>query len=103
MVLFSLIAFSFALYNFFSLSSPISYTGGAELVVLTSFTITLFSIMLTFFKHRSWRKNFVDIFLLILIIGTTFAGWLLEAWLFFDVMLVVFVGWIIQVCIPGRK
>src|SRR5688572_19798178 len=98
MILFSSIAFIICLFNFFLPSSPISYSGGAELVIVTTFTIAILSLLLYYFRHanKRWERFCLYSLILGLLLGTAFAAWLLESILLFVVMLMVLVGWFIQ-------
>src|SRR5579862_5524069 len=99
MFLFSVIGCIISLFNFFLTSSPIRYTGGAELVILTTLTIAILSALAYFFRraHARWERLVYHTFIMILLLGTLIASYLLESWLLLAVMLVVFVGWFIQV------
>jgi hypothetical protein len=99
MFLFSVIGFIISLFNFFLASSPIRYTGGAELVILTTLTIAILSALADFFRRARarWERLVYYTFIMVLLLGTLFASYLLESWLLLTVMLVVFVGWLMQV------
>lgn len=99
MFLFSVIGFILSLFNFFLSSSPISYTGGAELVTLTTFIIALLSVLIYFFRHDNhrWIRIGVNTLIILLLLGTLLASYLLESGLLLISLLLVGVGWFIQV------
>lgn len=99
MFLFSFIGFILSLFNFFLPRSPIRYTGGAELVSLTTFLMTLLSLFIYLFRqdnHR-WIRIGVNTFIILLLLGTLLATYLLENRLLFVSLLLVGLGWFIQV------
>lgn len=98
MFLFSVIGFILSLFNFFLSSSPISYSGGAELVSLTTFLMTLLSMLIYFFRHDNhrWIRIGVNTLIILLVLGTLLASYLLESSLLLVSMLLVGLGWFIQ-------
>ena len=88
-----------SLTNFFSASSPISYTGGVELVATTTFAMFILSLLLYAFRHfhARWERVSIYIILFILILGSLFAALLLESWWLFAFLILAFLGWIIQI------
>ncbi|MCH9637053.1 hypothetical protein A1D18_00500 [Candidatus Rickettsiella isopodorum] len=99
MFLFSVIGFILSLFNFFLPSSPISYTGGAELVTLTTLIMTLLSVLIYYFRRDShrWIRIGVNTLIILLLLGTLLASYFLESWSLLASVLLVGVGWFIQV------
>ena len=94
----SFLAFLVSLYNFFIPNTGISYTGGAELVIITSFATFILSYIAHRFRHAEakWERFVLGLAIICLILGTGFAGFLLEAWIFLTLILLCFIGWLIQ-------
>lgn len=99
MFLFSAIGFVLSLFNFFLPSSPIRYTGGAELVSLTTFIMILLSVLIYFFRrdHHRWIQIGLNTLMIVLLLGSLLAAYLLESSLLLVSMLLVGVGWFILV------
>lgn len=95
----SFLAFLVSLYNFFAPNTGISYTGGAELVIITSFAILILSYLAHRFHHQEakWERFVLGLAIFCLIVGSGFAGLLLEAWIFFGLLIVCLIGWFIQI------
>jgi len=77
MFLFSVIGFILSLFNFFLSSSPIRYTGGAELVSLTTFIMILLSVLIYFFRrdHHRWIQMGVNTIFILLLLGSLLASY----------------------------
>lgn len=99
MFLFSVIGFILSLFDFFLSSSPIRYTGGAELVSLTTFIMTLLSVLIYFFRrdHHRWIQIALNTLMILLLLGSLLASYLLESGLLLVSLLLVGAGWFIQV------
>lgn len=99
MFLFSFIGFILSLFNFFLPSSPIRYTGGVELVSLTTFLMTLLSLFIYLFRqdHHQWIRMGINTLIILLLLGTLLASYLLESGLLLVSLLLVGLGWFIQV------
>jgi hypothetical protein len=99
MLVFAIISFLISLYNFFIPYVPISYTSGAELVVVTTLTIAALSLLFYFILETSTsleRFCFL-LFIICLLLGTLFAAYLLESHLLLIALFGVLIGWFIQV------
>lgn len=99
MFLFSVMGFILSLFNFFYSSSSISYTGGAELVALTTFLMALLSALIYFFRHdkHRWIRIGINTLIILLVLGSLLAAYLLESWFVFVFIVLVGLGWFIQV------
>lgn len=98
MFLFSMLGFIITLFDFFLPSSPIRYTAGAELVMLTTLIITLLSLVVHLFEQpAAWERISLSFLILALLLGTLFAAWLLESWILFVSMLAALISWFIQI------
>ena len=97
--LFSAIGLIVSLFNFFLPASPIRYTGGAELVSLTTLTMTLLSGLIYFFRHDHyrWIHVGVNMLMMVLLFGTLCAAYFLESRLLFIFILLAGCGWFIYV------
>jgi hypothetical protein len=96
---FSTIGFFLATFNFFSPMSNISHTGGAELVIITTLSITCLSVLVFFFRHFSarWERVSLYIILIAIMIGTLFATVMLESWALLIILIFASIGLFIQI------
>ncbi len=94
----SIIAIIISCVNFFSSSSPIRHTGGAELVIITAICLLGLSLVMLNFRHlhKRWERVSVYIVMLILILGSMFAAWLLQSWWLLLMFTVMLLGWLLQ-------
>ena len=93
------VAFVISLYNFFVLTSAIRHTGGAELAIASTLTILLMSACILVFRrlHAKWERAILYSILLLFILGSIFAAYLLETWTILGLLVISLVGWWIQV------
>lgn len=87
-----------ALAVYFPQYSPVGHTPGALIVIVTSALLLIGSLIIValaaFFGRRPvWLRIILDILLIIGLIGTGFAAWMLETDLLLAFMVVGFVGW----------
>ena len=95
---FCLVGFFISLYNFFLPDGPISHTGGVQLVMMTTITIAVLAVLLYLFRHlhARWERVSLYIIITILLLGSTFAAFLLESWSLLCVLVLAFISLIIQ-------
>ena len=90
-----------SLYNYFSAESGISGTPGAMLVVVSSAVLFLFgfAIGVERARRRSWRVV-ISVACLLVILGTAFAGYLLNSQALVVLMVVALLGWCLYLVQP---
>jgi hypothetical protein len=98
MVVGSGIGLLLALYNNFNSSNGIHGTAGALLVIVSSALVLIASLLLAFnvFRPR-WLRIVVDALLILGILGTGFAAYMLEANWLVVLMVVALIGWLVHV------
>lgn len=94
----SLLGFIIALIDYFRPYGPIAHTGGTELVVATSFVIALLAYTLFHFKHldAKWERRSIYIVMLLILLGSIFAAFLLESVALTILFIVSLIAWFIQ-------
>jgi drug/metabolite transporter (DMT)-like permease len=83
-----------AVFNFFAPENGISGSGGALLVIVSSALVLVASIVVTLANVRlRWVRVVIEVLLVLGILGTGFAAYMLEADALLGLMVVAFVGW----------
>jgi hypothetical protein len=98
MVVGSGVGLLFSLYNNFNSGNGIHGTPGALLVIVSSALVLIASLLLAFnvFRPR-WLRIVVDVLLILGILGTGFAAYMLEANWLVALMVVALIGWLVHV------
>ena len=101
----ALVAVTVAVINAFNKGNGIAFTAGSYLVVVTSALLLVGAIALIWSTSLPRAAAVVFAILVLLdILGTGFAAWLLEAYVLFGAIVVAGVGWLIHVVFdPSRE
>ncbi|MDQ0316070.1 hypothetical protein [Amorphus orientalis] len=91
--------------NAFSAGNGIAFTPGAYLVLVTSALLLVGSLFLAFGHHLPrWMVVVMAILVVLDILGTGFAAWLLETNVLLGAMIAAGIGWLIYIAIdPSRR
>lgn len=89
-----------AIINFFWTGNGIHGTEGAAMVIFTSTLLVLGAMLLTVRGLWGWLRVVVDVLVVIDLLGTGFAAYLLEAWILLGLMAVGLIGWLIHIFAP---
>ena len=101
----ALVAVVVAVINAFNAGNGIAFTAGSYLVVATSVLLLIGGTVLLYGASLPrWVTVVFAILVLLDILGTGFAGWLLEAHVFFGAIVAAGLGWLIYIVIdPARE
>lgn len=99
----SLLGFVDAIFNYFWTGNGIHGTAGALLVIVSTALLTIASglIALGLLRWR-WLIVLFDVLLILGILGTGLAAYLLEAWVLLGLMVAALVGWLAHIFMPSR-
>lgn len=98
----SLIAFAVTIYNFFDKSNGIHGTEGALLVVVSTALMLIASLVISVGRVRPrWFRVLLEVLILLDILGTGLAGYLLESWALVGLMVIALIGWLVYVVTPA--
>lgn len=87
-----------SIFNYVSSGNGIHGTAGALLVVISSALILIVSLLMAIGALRwRWLRIVVDVLLILGIIGTGFAAYMLEAYWLVALMVLCLIGWLVQV------
>jgi hypothetical protein len=87
-----------SIFNYVSTGNGIHGTAGALLVVISSALILIASVLMTFdILQWRWLRIVVDVLLILGIVGTGFAAYMLEAYWLVALMVLCLIGWLVQV------
>lgn len=89
-----------AAYAYFTPLTGVTGTAGAMLVIVASLILALAALVLPGLKGRGSR-NALRVLILLGLIGTAFAGWLLHLWLVPVAMAIGLIGLIIDMTRPA--
>ncbi|HTJ57408.1 MAG TPA: hypothetical protein VL418_07600 [Devosiaceae bacterium] len=99
----ALVAFVLTIYNYFDRSNGIHGTEGALLVVVsTALMLIAAAVIAAGWARPRWLHGLLDVLIFLDIVGTCFAGYLLESWVLVGLMVIAFIGWLVHVAAPGR-
>jgi hypothetical protein len=98
MVAGSVIGLLLSMLNYFYSGNGIHGTAGALLVIVTSALVLIASLLTAFGVLKPhWLRIVADVLLVLGIVGTGFAGYMLEANWLVALMAVALIGWLVQV------
>lgn len=86
-----------AAINTFSEGNGIAYTPGTYLVLFSTSMLVLGSLLLFMPRMPRWLDGLISALLLIGLLGTAFAAYLLMAYVLIAIMAVVLLAWLIHV------
>jgi hypothetical protein len=97
------LGFILSLYRYLSVGDGVSFTAGALLVVVSSALILAASLLISLVAVPRWLGITLSVLLLLGLLGTAFAGWLLESYWLSALMIIGLVGWFIHLAEPGPR
>lgn len=94
----ALIGFVLSIFNYFWTGNGIHGTGGVLLVIITSAVMIILGAALAHWRMSSSRTHgILLVLLLIVILGTAFAAYLLEAWWVLGAVTLALIGWLVDI------
>jgi hypothetical protein len=97
----SLIGAAVAAYDYGAVSTGIDHSGGVELVLASSLLMTFGVLMVWVFGSGLIAGIFMFLILLD-ILGTGFAAYMLESWLILGAMAIAAIGWLVGITSTRR-
>jgi quinoprotein glucose dehydrogenase len=92
-----------AIVDYF-LNPGIDHTPGALLVIISTALVTLAGLVLALVVAMPrWPRVFLDVAILLGVLGTGFAAWLLEADILLALMAVSLIGWFLHILLDRRE
>ena len=92
-----------SIYNYFNPMSGIAGTPGALLVIVSTLILFALGVFLGAGLRSAGLRFFIAASLLLGIMGTALAAYLLHSNALLALMLACFLGWLMQVCTPARS
>jgi hypothetical protein len=94
-----------SIFNYVSSGNGIHGSAGALLVIISSALILIASLLIAFGVLRwRWLRIVVDVLLILGIIGTGFAAYMLEADWLVALMVLCLIGWLVHVfAVPAQS
>jgi hypothetical protein len=93
-----------AAVNAFHKGNGIAFSGGAILVLVSTALLFIASLVVLFSPYRpKWLLGILAVLMLLDLLGTGFAAYFLDAFLLVALMVVGFVGWLVNLAAPGGR
>ena len=100
----SLLCLVLTIYNYFSPANGIHGTAGALLVIVSTALMLVASVVIAVrWARPRWVRVLLEVLILLDILGTGFAAYMLESGILLVLMAIALIGWIVHVVAPARR